>query len=824
MSDGQPHPTDATAPVPTPAAHTPPLSPARGTGDVRAQTLDDHLSKDFGFDSDEWQSRARRASRPGEVLGSLGQYELTLELGRGAQGVVYKAVQPGTGRVVALKRLGAGIAPSERDIEHLRREVRAATRLSHPNIVTVYATETVGTHAVLVMEYVAGLPIDRWADERRAKGGELIPSLLQCFLGVCDGVEHAHRRGVIHRDIKPSNVLVAADGVPKILDFGIALLVDHLRLPTTMTGFVGTPAYAAPEQVLGTREREDTRCDVYALGAVLRRMLTGEELFEPGASLAQIVDVARSGTRTPASRTHPDIPKDLDWIILKAMAPEPDDRYQSVNALAEDVRLFLSGRAVSAHPPTLRYQAGRFIARHRLACALAGVAIAAVIILSAVSTVQAIRLGTRGKELATALDAERIATAEATTARDQAEEQRRIASEERDRQQAIATYLLNIADGVAENSTGRSTIPVGDLADWFEGAEGALDAVDDPVVQARLHLGLCVMRRVSGDSDSARLHAQRALDLLPERGHERLRLLALIRLCSVTSSQVPDGERAVAYMQAAGLADEYVAIEAWRQLATCYSRAGRADDALAALGKATEVAARAGVAADEQAAILADEAAALLRARRFDDVLARGQLAIGSVPADLVPTSEACRRASVLMGEAAYRKGDVALAEEHLARASRWAQQFPGDGHIGTRNAMRWHARSLQELGRFDEAAVLYERLLQLVPPGQETTDLGVWAVRYRYAATLLGQGRTQEARRQLCLAVSKGKQADVEPDDPLSQQVDTAHAALMETKLHFTPALRRALDDLSWLVDFTTGVARSGQEAVPGVEPPTGG
>lgn len=211
MSDGQPHPTDATAPVPTPAAHTPPLSPARGTGDVRAQTLDDHLSKDFGFDSDEWQSRARRASRPGEVLGSLGQYELTLELGRGAQGVVYKAVQPGTGRVVALKRLGAGIAPSERDIEHLRREVRAATRLSHPNIVTVYATETVGTHAVLVMEYVAGLPIDRWADERRAKGGELIPSLLQCFLGVCDGVEHAHRRGVIHRDIKPGNVATERD-------------------------------------------------------------------------------------------------------------------------------------------------------------------------------------------------------------------------------------------------------------------------------------------------------------------------------------------------------------------------------------------------------------------------------------------------------------------------------------------------------------------------------------------------------------------------------------------------------------------------------------
>ncbi len=214
----------------------------------------------------------------------------------------------------------------------------------------------------------------------------------------------------------------------------------------------------------------------------------------------------------------------------------------------------------------------------------------------------------------------------------------------------------------------------------------------------------------------------------------------------------------------------------------------------------------------------------MLRARRLDDAMAAGLLAIGAVPDDLAPRSEACRRASVIIGEAAYRKGNPAEAEVHLARASRWAQDDPGDGHIGTRNAMRWHARALQEVRRYDEAAALYERLLQLVPPDQETTDVGVWAVRYRYAATLMGQNRPEEARRQICLAVSKGRKTSVEPGDPLAAKVDAAHAALNQTNLHFTPALRRSLGDLAWLIDFTTGAPRPTPDADPGVDAAAGG
>ncbi len=804
--------------------HPQPPPADQGRGPANDAILDERLTRDFGFDSDEWQARARRASRPGVPLGSMGQYELTLELGRGAQGVVYKAVQPGTGRVVALKRLGAGLPPAERDIEHMRREVRAATRLSHPNIVTVYATETIDGHAALVMEYVQGIAIDRWADEQRGKAEKSragTTPLLRCFLGVCDGVEHAHRRGVIHRDIKPSNVLVTADGTPKVLDFGIALLTDHLKAQTTATGFAGTPAYAAPEQVLGTRERDDTRCDVYALGAVLRRMVTGEELFGPGASMAQIVDVARSGTRIPASRSNPLLPRDLDWIILKAMAPEPDGRYQSVGALADDVRRFLEGRTIAAHPPTLRYQAGRFVARHTIACSLAGIAVAAVLTLSALSTMQAISLSKRGEELAGALQAERAATATAVVARVHAEEQQRVASAERDRQQAIAAYLLNVADGVAENSAGRLNVPVEDLGNWFEGAQGALDRVEDPVVRARLHLGLSEMRRASDDVKKARWHAQQALSLLPASGQERLRLRALIRLCANTNSQVRDGEAAIAFMREAGLSEEPIAVEAWRQLGTCYQRARRTDDALKALEDAASVATKLRLGKEVEAQIVSDEAVVLWRGGRVDEAMSAGERVLALLTPEESAGSEAARKAAIAMGEVSFAKGRYEDAERYFGSASAWSRASPGDGHIGTRNAMRWHARALHELGRYEEAAALYERLLQLVPPGHEAADVGVWWVRFRYGATLLGLGQTQEARRQLCMAVSKGLDRGYKPPSgELAQMVDRAERALQATNLRFTPELKKQLGDMDWLVDFVGGKLAAGAGQSPAEEP----
>ncbi|MFO0831412.1 MAG: protein kinase [Phycisphaerales bacterium] len=794
-----PNPGPQSAPHPSPIPHT-------------------DVDRDFGFAGDTWATAAARALRPEAPLGMLGMYRLAAEIGRGAQGVVYKALQPGTGRTVALKRLGAGLPADERDLEHLRREVRAATRLNHPNIVTVYSTESLGTHTVLVMEYVDGVGIDRWSDEARAENAAgWVHRVLRTFMAVCDGVSHAHQRGVIHRDIKPSNILVTRDGTPKVLDFGIALLVDHLRLPTAVTGFVGTPAYAAPEQVLGTRERDDTRCDVYALGAVLRRMVSGEELFGPDATLAQIVDVARTGTRTRPSRVNPALPPALDWIILKAMATEAAERYQSVSALAEDTARFLDGRAITAHPPTLRYLAACFVARQKAACALAATAIFAVLALSATSTMQAIRLAHRGDELAEALASEWAATAAADTARVRAQEQEKVASAERDRQRAIAAYLLDVAGNVADNSSGRTSVPVADLADWFEGADGALQAVDDPVVRARLHLGLSEMRRASDDVSRARWHAQQALLLLPASGAENLRLQALVRLCANTNSRVPDGEVAIAYMKQSGLADDPLAVTAWRQMATCYMRARRTEEAIAALDAADAVAERSGLSQEVVAQVASDRATVLWRGGRVEDAIFTGTHALEAIPPDDLARSEAARRVSVTLGEIAFAQGRFANAEESFARAEKWARKSPGDDHIGTRNVMRWHARALQELGRYDEAAALYDRLLQLVPPGHETSDVGVWWVRFRYGATLLGLGQTQEARRQLTAAVSKGKHRGPPPtDSELGAQVDQAERALWATRLRFTPELQKELGDLAWLVDFAGGrlVQAPGPEA----------
>ena len=325
-------------------------------------------------------------------------------------------------------------------------------------------------------------------------------------------------------------------------------------------------------------------------------------------------------------------------------------------------------------------------------------------------------------------------------------------------------------------------------------------------------MGLAVMHRASGDAETAQEHDRQALLLLPPvpgTGHERLRLLALIRACRHAGSGVAAGEAAVAYMREARLENDPLAVDAWRQVATCYSRARRPDDAIAALQEATGAAERTNQPIEIMAQISSDEAAWLMRARRDDEAVSAGTRALAMVPEADKPTSDACRRASVTLGEVAYRRADHAGAEAHFARASRWSRAEPGDGSITTRNAMRWHARALQELGRFDEAAALYERLLQLVPPHQEKADLGVWWVRFRYGATLLGQGREQEAERQLRLAVSKGRRSraesgDADADAELGAQVSTARAALLAHRLHFTPELKTTLGDLAWLVDFT--------------------
>jgi tetratricopeptide (TPR) repeat protein/predicted Ser/Thr protein kinase len=377
----------------------------------------------FTLDDETWLGVVRDSLAP-VLLGGIGDFKLLEELGRGSQGAVFKAVQPGTNRTVAVKRVPGGPLAGAATRARLAREVEALSALSHPGIVTVHGVEPGGggDSVLLVMEFVDGVPIDRWAKDRPVRDRAAAFALL------ADAIAHAHRKGVIHRDLKPSNVLVGGDGQPRVLDFGLATLFDPTgagaiaMLSIAGSGFLGTPAYASPEQLQGDRAQLDTRSDIYTLGVMLFQALTGKLPF-PETDLAALVAAVQRGSTPRPSSLNRDVDKDLDAVTLTALAPEPSARYQSADALAADLRRWLAGEPVAARPPTRVDKAIRAVRRSPLASTAVVAACVATITLAAVASVQTIRLQrrTRNAEQTVATLRQMIATVTAAAAARDAE-------------------------------------------------------------------------------------------------------------------------------------------------------------------------------------------------------------------------------------------------------------------------------------------------------------------------------------------------------------------------------------------------------------------
>lgn len=300
--------------------------------------------------------------------GRIGPYELVSEVDRGGQGVVFKARQPGTSRPVALKRLIGGSFATRAARARFEREIEAICSLNHPNIVTVFGVETIDGAPVLAMEWIDGQPLDEWA--RGANGmARSTKTVLSVFLLVCEAVRHAHQRGVIHRDLKPSNILVTSDDCPHVLDFGLARAMDADdsgagRL--TMTAeFLGTPAYASPEQIGLDGAEADSRTDVYSLGAILYLLICRRTPHDSSRGLHALLESIRHDDPAPPSTFMTGIDRDLDAIVLKALSRDREQRYQSVDGLSAELHRYLAGEAVTAHPPSLAYQLRKLIKRHR---------------------------------------------------------------------------------------------------------------------------------------------------------------------------------------------------------------------------------------------------------------------------------------------------------------------------------------------------------------------------------------------------------------------------------------------------------------------------
>jgi WD40 repeat protein/predicted Ser/Thr protein kinase len=363
-----------------------------------------------------------RAEGPAPVEPDLvSGYQIQEEIHRGGQGVVYRAIQTRTNRVVAIKMLLGGKGASGRQKERFEREVRIAAGLRHPNIVTVhdsgYASD--GRYA-LVMEYIEGEPLDRWSrslDLGRSRDArrQALRERMTVMVEVCDAVLYAHQHSIVHRDLKPANILVDAQGRPHILDFGIARDTgpeQHTRL--TNTGeFAGTLAYASPEQVAGDPSKVDTRTDIYSLGVIMYELVSGTMPYAVDGPMSRIIRGIESADPLPLPRRSraaddPWVDGEVSTIILKAMAKDPARRYQTAAGLGNDIARYLAGEAIEARRDSTWYILRKTAARHRIVLAAAGLLIVTLAVFGGAMARQAYRLEVRGQELASALRASNI--------------------------------------------------------------------------------------------------------------------------------------------------------------------------------------------------------------------------------------------------------------------------------------------------------------------------------------------------------------------------------------------------------------------------------
>lgn len=300
----------------------------------------------------------------------IGPYRVLDVLGQGGMGTVYRAmrVDGDFTMQVAVKVVKRGM-DSDGVVRRFRRERQILARLGHPNIARLLdGGVTSDGLPYLVMEFVEGKSLDAYCEEHDLS----LRERLMLFRSVCSALQYAHRNLIVHGDVKPSNILVTADGVPKLLDFGVAKLLDPTSPESTVTAEFRpmTPAYASPEQLRG--EAVGTLSDVYSLGVVLYELLAGQRPYKFGSASPVSVRRVIESTEPPKPSVisgRRDLAGDLDNIALKAMDKEPERRYASVEQLSEDLRLLLEGRPVTARPATLPYRVDKFVRRNPFAVA-----------------------------------------------------------------------------------------------------------------------------------------------------------------------------------------------------------------------------------------------------------------------------------------------------------------------------------------------------------------------------------------------------------------------------------------------------------------------
>src|SRR6058998_3930314 len=305
--------------------------------DSSAGSLDE-LSRDNAKPT----SGVKEAVRAATMLGELGDYELLEEIGRGAQGVVFRARQKSLNRTVALKVISLGQWASKAHLRRFRLEAEAAARLEHPGIVPIHEVGERDGSCYFSMKFVEGGQLDEVARREPMP----IRRTVELIAKVACTVHYAHEHGILHRDIKPGNILLDKKGEPHLTDFGLARLVETESTVTRTLEVLGTPSYMAPEQAVGNNDAINSVTDVYGLGAVLYQLLTGQPPFAGGTTYETIKLLLDSEPRSPRL-LNPKIDRDLSTICLKCLEKDSQRRYSSALALAQDLEHWLKHEPIA---------------------------------------------------------------------------------------------------------------------------------------------------------------------------------------------------------------------------------------------------------------------------------------------------------------------------------------------------------------------------------------------------------------------------------------------------------------------------------------------
>ncbi|MCA9284238.1 MAG: serine/threonine protein kinase, partial [Phycisphaerales bacterium] len=664
----------------------------------------------------------------------VGRFAIERRLGGGAMGVVYLAWQDHPRRQVALKLM----RPDRFNPAMLRRfevEAQLLGRLQHPGIARIYDAGTCdvgeGATPYVAMEYVAGVTLATWAQSHAEPR-----AILSMLARVADAVEHAHRKGVIHRDLKPANIVVDPDDAPRILDFGVSRAVDDdptRRRQTAAGEFVGTLPYMSPEQIAGDPDALDTRSDVYALGVIAYELLAGRLPHDlDSTTLAEAVRLVTQDDPAPLGRLVPALRGDVETIVGKALAKEPDRRYQSAADLAADIRRWLDDEPILARPQTTGETLLRLARRNKALVAVSAASLIAVVLFAVGMAAKAVEAsGQRDR----AVEAERVS------------ERRRLAAEaEAAIARSVSEFLSNmLVSADPEQSLGES-LTVRDVVDAAAaGVDGAFPGQPSVESSVRGTLGA----------------TYRGLGLFEKAEHQ---LEQAARLA--TSAFGPDDPRTIA---------------ANRVLGMVLTDQGRFDEAESLLFDAVQRL-EAQAPQDEPALILARSDLARLRTEqgRLDEAAEMFRTTADDATRVLGPDDPATLTALHNLATTKRIQGDYEGAEELTRTVLEARRRTLGPDHPQTLYSGNALAAVLQRRGKIDEAEPLYRDTLAARCRILGTDHPSTNTVRQNLATLLIENGRLGEAE-PLVLEVLQSCRRSLGPRHPRTLMALNMHAYLLE-------------------------------------------